>query len=806
MRYTASYRRAHTAFRRVRSKHRLTVIRDLTAFPPGREEIEDCVASCAANGVACVIPRLPRGLSPSAELLDGVRDMYAAFTTAAAHHGIKVGFLLDRLVEESFFLRLDRDTALSMCSRSLMRREYYCDPHEVLHMRLHGGELMALVAYDDEHTDMIDLRSHVRDGWLDYEVPEGNWTIEEYICTPEPERGEPPLLSCNRLSATACMNFLNGLSDAFSPALETEPGSVISTLFVTDLCFQAPNRRNWIADFNHVFETRFGFDPAPFYPALYHNIGERDRHIKSLFMDCRAEMLRSGYLCALKAFADRHNVRLIVAGTEPKLPACSWLAGDALANQVFAPCAVQEKSYLYGVNSLHLAASAADNYGSKFVACELFRDYARQNEEILRKDTLNAFGLGANLLMAHTDADHPLFRKNLLDRIRTWLTGRHGRFTYPEFVARIQALLRGGGRVNDIAILYPIYALHDRVYLYEAPTGGQFEYPKTPYSCNYMTVLNSITTYAGQDVTILHPQSLSRNCSVEGNVLRLTTFYQTQQFRILILPAADMVSLDNMRRIRDFYDAGGKMLAVGKLPVFAFEFNAASLEQSRSPDDFMMEEDYGTDNDRELRAIVRHIFGEKAADRSIIRDIFHNANPAGGEAYFVGSNLTGADGSEMTDCATLTKILRSLHVPLDVYLPRMPRFDGTGAFNTAYQDFTRLGLVDYIPGGGMVSHIHKRRDNRDRLDIFFLSNTTDRTYDEPVYLRGVLSPSLWDPQTGKTLALHPHYVRNCGEVYTRIHLTLPHDRGVFLVSGPPRRADVRRAASDSLPDVTDELE
>lgn len=806
MKFTAPYRRARAAFRHVKSNYQLVVFRDLSAFPPTQQEIDCCVRDCAANGIACVIPYLPQGLTPSPELLDGIRDMYAAFSASAARYGITVGFHLDRFVEESFFMRQDAGAALSMCSRSLMRWEYYCDPHEKLHMRLHGGDLMSLMAYDDEHADMVDLRAYVRDGWLDYEVPDGNWTVEEYVCTTEPMRGEAPLPSCNRLSASACMNFLNGLSDAFGKPLESEPGAKITTLFVSDLCFQAPNRRNWDPDFNRVFEARFGFDPAPFYPALYHNIGERDRHIKSLFMDCRAEMLRSGYLCALKAFADRHNVRLIVSGTEPKLPACSWLAGDALANQVFASCAVQEKAYLYGVNSIHLAASAADNYGSPFVACELFRNYARLNGEIIRKDTLNAFGLGANLMMVHAGSNHPLFRRRILDRLRTRLTGRSARFTYPEFIAHIQVLLRGGARVNDIAMLYPIYALHDRVYLYEFPANGQFEYPKTPYSCNYMTILNSLITYAGQDVTILHPKVLSRNCTVEPGVLKLVTYSQVKQFRILILPAADMVSLENMRIVKEFYDGGGKVMAVGTLPTFAFEFNGESLGQSRSPDDFMMTEDYGTDNDRELRAIVRHIFGDEAADKGIVRDVFCNTNPAGGEAYFIGSDLTGADGSEMTDCATLTQALRSLHVPLDVYLPRMPRFDGTGAFNTAYQDFARLGLVDYIPGGGMVSHIHKRREERERLDVFFFSNTTNRIYDEPIYLRGVLSPSRWDPQTGKTSVLRPHYVRNCGEVYTRVSLTLYPDRCVFLVSGENRHADRIRAAADSLPDMTGEIE
>ena len=148
---------------------------------------------------------------------------------------------------------------------------------------------------------------------------------------------------------------------------------------------------------------------------------------------------------SLKAFADRNSMRLIASSAEPQLPACSWLSGDALADQVFSPCAVQEKSYLYGMNSTHLAASAADNYGSKFVACELFRDYARVDARIAYQDTLNAFGHGANLIMAHADTGRPMFNRTLVDRLHMKLTGTNGRYTYSEFVARIQALLRDRG-------------------------------------------------------------------------------------------------------------------------------------------------------------------------------------------------------------------------------------------------------------------------------------------------------------------------------------------------------------------------
>lgn len=800
---SSKYRHVAKAFLKVKSKHRMTVFMNMTHFPPTREEADHFVEQCARAGVVCVIPRLPTDSVPSAQLFWQIKAMYTTLLASVRRFHIKLGLHLDPLLEQCYYMTLPEHVAETTRSRSLIRREYYCDPCEHLDMDLHGGTLMSLVAYDDEHMDTIDLAPYVKDGHLDYTVPSGNWTVEEYICTSEPLRGETLRLSCNRLSITDSLSCLQGLLDALDLAMQGEPGNYIHTLYASELCFDAPNRRNWDPAFNQFFQSRFGFDPAPYYPVLYHSTTEQGMHIKALMMDNRAEMLRAGFLCALKTITDRNDMRLIVSGAEVQLPACSWLCGDALANQVFSPCAVQEKSYLYGMNSTHLAASAADNFGSKFVACELFRDYSRLTVDIVRKDTLNAFGHGANMMLAHIDVTDTFFRKSMAKRLQLRMKGNRGNRSYPEFVARIQTLLRGGSRINDMAMLYPIYDLHSKVYLYESPVNQLFEYPNTPYTCNYMTVLNSISTYAGQDITLLHPRMLAENCHVEDGVITLTTPYQTQEFRILILPGMDMVSLASLRMVEIFYDQGGKVLAAGTLPYYAFEYDARNLHATEDACDFMHTEAYGTPEDVEVRRIVRHIFGDEALSPAIIRDSFYHANDKGGEAFFIASNQTGADGTEMTDAASLHTAIQSFHVPLDVYMPHMPRFECNGAFNTTYSDFARLGLVDYIPGGGMISHIHKRRvtDDTVDLDIFFFANTTDRMYDECIYLRGIYAPSRWDPHTGRTRRLHAKFVRIRGDIYTRVRLTLPQNHAAFLVSDPhPQTAKI--SALPFLPEIT----
>ncbi|MBQ9151175.1 MAG: hypothetical protein IJX72_02905, partial [Clostridia bacterium] len=426
------YSRAKTAFRRVKSKHRLFLFYDLSTFPPTRESVEKYVERSSKNGIGCIIPRLPRDLEPSAEVLEQIRDFYEVLVSAAEKRSMKLGFHLEPVLEQSFYLSPAAQFVAHTRTRTLIRRQYFCDPKEQLYLQLRKGTPMSVMAYDDEHTDMIDLRPHITEGTVSYTVPDGNWTVEEYLCTDEPQYGEPPIHTCNILSYDHSMEFLTALFAHMGQGLQEALGKTVTQFFVSDICFHAPNRRNWDESFNTVFEARFGFDPAPYYPALYHFIGERDPHIKSLFMACRAEMLRSGLLSALKAFSDRHGLRLITAMAEPKLPACSWLNGDTLADSLFAPCAVQEKAYLYGMNSTHLAASAADNYGSKYISCELFRDYNKLTTNIVYKDAMNAFGHGANLLMAHWGSQPILgsTRRRRSDRFRMDMLGREGKYTF----------------------------------------------------------------------------------------------------------------------------------------------------------------------------------------------------------------------------------------------------------------------------------------------------------------------------------------------------------------------------------------
>lgn len=754
MKMSSEYEKLHDSFYEPDPSDRLTVYFDAKRTDAAADAVS-FVNSCELRDVGRIIPRISddRLLEPGEA--EHFRDTYRAMLAAAKEKGVKIAFNLEGAIEDALIKAEDGvvPEAENMRSRVLVRHEYFCSPGEALELDLPEGELMSIVAVGERFSETVDLRPFVNGGRLRWQVPDGNWKISEFFCVEEEKRNY-----VNVLSYRASIAYLEAAYSMFADIFEPYVPDVLDSVVYSDLCFPSENRRDWDASFNDVFQSLYGFDPAPYYPAVFSFDRKDASHLKALFFNCRAKMFADGAIKALHDFADARGLALFGSVTEPKLSACSFITGDTLLDCRFAPGALYDKAYMYGTNSVKIAAAASYNFGVDTVSCEMFRDYFKISKRIIYNDALNAFARGANLLMAHLPdlpGDHagPVpFVKS--ERAPDWQE------TFACFVSRTQALLRGGTHVADIGLLYPIYAIHSGVTLYNAQI-DRFEYPDTPDNTDYMSIINGVTMYAGHDLTVVHPEAMNSRCRVENGRLVLDNGSFCESFRVMILPCSCTVSIGNMRLLLEFYRSGGKLIATGELPHQAFEY---------SPDGSF---------DREVADICREIFGDEAVDPNIIKNYCYNKNDNGGEAYFLYFTRTAADGTNMTSSHKITEAICSFEIPYDMYLPDMPRLEGTGALNTPYFEFVKLGLIYSFPGGGMLNHIHKRHG---KTDVYYFSNTTEKNYDNYVLLRGALKPEIWDPHRVTVETPDYKYVILHGEVYTRISLSLKHAASVFVVS------------------------
>ncbi|MBR7181723.1 MAG: hypothetical protein IKD28_02945 [Clostridia bacterium] len=707
--------------------------------PDARAAICTAVERCRNDGFSTLIAEIAPETVLNSAAVAILQAEYALLLREAEAKDIQIGIALCPAFEA---LVLTEHPELR--AKILECKEYVCSSEEKISRRLRDGDRLSLVAFSEEYCEIIDLREFVEDNKLCWQAPKGNYVVREYFALPDNAREAVNLLSYE--TSFAYIEAVFALfRDTFAPYLE----KTLSLLAFSEIGFGGANHRAWEPSFNDLFEKRFGADPAPLYPALFGYIGPNTDHCKAALMSVRAELLQNGILKALADFTAQNGLTLFATLNEPKLTAPSLTVGDAMLAGAISPCALFDKAYMYGTNSVKVAAGAAYNFDIERVNAELFRSYSRHDSDRLYKDAMNAFARGVNSTALH-----------LYDDI-----GDHKAFS--TFISRVQTLLRGGSHVADIAMLYPVHDLHSHAGLYFSPHNG-YEYPATPPTADYMTLLNSISIYSGHDLTLLHPEVMAARCRAEGGVLYLDNERNKESFRVVVLPGCEMISLPCLRLLHAFFEGGGKVLATGVLPTKAFEYDTTG------------------ENDREVRRLTRQIFGKDACNPRLMRDYCHNESPAGGEAFFLYFNASAADGTRMTHSSTVNEALNSFSLPFDIYLPAMPRLECTGALNSIFPEYRTIGLHRSFPGGGMLNHIHKRKGG---CDIYYFSNTTQTPYNHHVLLRGAFDIEEWNPHSGAITARTSKLFRYRGELYTDLRLTLAPCASLFFVGTPRAEMD-----------------
>lgn len=729
------------------------------------EEVAEQVRLSAAAGVGGFIP-LPviSDALTAEEKTEQFKTFYSRLLPASAAFGLPVAFTLADCIEQTVVLAEDAVWEDTIRSRKLVRHTHYCIQDENVNWQIFPGKLLSVVAYNEDRDEVIDLREYIEDDKVVYKCPRGNWRIVQYVSLPDRDGNRP-----NILSRESSEYYINAAYAMFADVLGEYMGTTVTHLYYSRLAFKAINRHDWSDDFNEVFESRYGFDPAPYYPYLFTPDSNNAPRYKALFSDCRARMLREGYIAAAESYAKNNFLTLIGVLAESKSTQCSPIMGDALLNNTATPGSVLDMGYLYGINSVKVAAGAAFGRAKRDIFVELYRNYAECNIDIMMRDAAHAFVRGANLPALHLPKPTP---ENHNDASRIL-----------RFTAAMRTCLKGGRQVSDIAVIYPIYHLHSCVNMYSADIEG-FEYSDTPADADYMSVINSICLCAGHDVTLLHPDVIARSARAENDRLRLDGMSDEGGFRVVVLPSQRIASLACMRVIRDYFDAGGRIIATGQLPTRAFEYDPADPDK----------------NDKEMREISEHIFGKDALDSSIIKTHCDNTSPAGGRALFLYFSKTGIDGVSMVSSLDIRRALSVFKIGFDVFAPQMPKYETTGALNASFNEYTRLGLHKHLPDGGMFSHIHKRYGDK---DIYYFANTANRVSHTPIFLRGAHVPICYDPETGAKWHEEYEYVSVCGRVYTRFDIAMQPTTFLVVVTvgGAARKLTV---VPEELRDCTDE--
>ena len=569
------------------------------------------------------------------------------------------------------------------------------------------GTLMSAVAMETTSLRRVDLSGEVHDRRLRWNVPSGTWRIMIFICVLD---GYP---CCDYLDPDAVDKFIEMTHQAYYERFGDHFGTTIDSTFFDEPTLYRGNGRTWTGKFNEKFERKYGFDPRPYYPALWYDIGPETEAARNYLFGFRSELYALGFPKRIQDWCDAHGI--VATGHQDQEEVINPVSVSGDLMKCFKHQAIPGVDKIGGNRPAEriykVISSAAYNWDKTLVMSETYGAMGNLSWDSIYAVAMEQYTKGINVLIPHAvwyDDAHVTFKPELSYRSPIYAQ------RLPEFntyLARLNLLLQNDARhVCDIAVLYPIATLQGSHHL-DGPLGHYKGGVAVP-EADYVDVGETLIAGAGRDYAFVHPEVLDEKCFVENGELVLPNRIHAERFKVLVLPGHKTICWSNLRKIKEFYDRGGKIVATGCLPSKSAEFG----------------------HDEDVVRTIEALFGPGAADAGIKR------NDKGGMA--VGLKSLNA---------------RSLRNALD---------EALAVYDVEYESNAPL------------RYMHKIKDN---VHIYLFANLGAAQIDAQVRLRGRMQLEAWDPHTGGIETASCSHEVEAGDDVTRIKLTLPARRSVFLL-------------------------
>ena len=333
---------------------------------------------------------------------------------------------------------------------------------------LPSGQLAALVAMHPATLERLELSDTVREGRLDWTVPAGTWKVMAFVCVRD---GDP---ICDYLDPDATDRFIQITHQAYYDRFREHFGTTIDKTFFDEPTLYRAGGRTWTGKFNEKFKARHGFDPRPYYPALWYNIGSETQAARNYLFGFRTELYATGFTKRVQDWCTAHGIAatghqdqeevvnpVSVSGDLMKcfqyldIPGIDKIGGDRPAERFYK-----------------IVTSAAYNWDKSLVMSETYGAMGDLSWDEIYAVAMEQYTKGINLLIPHA-----VWYDNINVTFKPELSWRHPRYAerLPEFntyVARLNMLLQNdAAHVADIAVLYPIATLQGSHHL-DGPLGA----------------------------------------------------------------------------------------------------------------------------------------------------------------------------------------------------------------------------------------------------------------------------------------------------------------------------------------------
>lgn len=576
------------------------------------------------------------------------------------------------------------------------------------------GTVEAVIAVNGGTGGRVNLLPLAKGGWVSWRAPAGTWTVQTYTTVVSHAVGGriDYYATADYMDPKAVQWFIAHSYGEVARHFGAFLGNTIKMTFFDDVGI-FPDEKTWSPRINAEFRRLTGRDPGTYYPALWGDIGPDTAAARVGFFSARAKLLGEGFPRLVTEWDHEHGLQSSghTPGNYDVQPVD--MNGDPFEFYRYSDIPMVDVIFGHGFgrNGYKLVSSAADELDKPIVDAETFGSAG------------DAAGY-RNLIELYVRG------------INRFVTGRRPSGTpmgspseFAEWAGRCSLLLQGGRHVAEIAVVYPIDSL-EAFYHFDAPDNpltmpaGTFISRDTDYQAVGAMLLDQLH----RDFTFISPEALGTNrLRVEADTLVLQNRVDRERYQVLVLPGERVIDVAALKKIKHYFDNGGRVIATSLLPSQSAQFG----------------------DNADVRRMVEEIFGidPTAAMPGGVSAI--HRGPKGGQAVFI--RHPSAD--------RLSAALDRLGVLPDV------AFDGNPTPTS---------------GNGLFGYIHKQQGVR---DIYFFGNSSVTPVQTHVQLRGrIRQPQFWDPWTGNiTRAQGASYMTRSGETFTRIPLKVAALSAIFIV-------------------------
>ncbi len=481
--------------------------------------------------------------------------------------------------------------------------EPVAEPQFALAARLSDGTRL-------EPGTLRDISVGIGGARLRWEAPEGNWRV--WLFYLQPTQGADGGL-VDLLSAAAVRKYLDLSYEEYYRRFAYHFGRTFDSTYA-DHEGDYGYRIAWTPVLFDTFRKIKGYDLRMELPLLFLEGGKRTPKIRCDYLDVVSQLYADSFFKQVADWCDAHHIKIsghvweetlaMEAAFEGDLQrimrSWSWPGVDELWDKGRSP------------RDFKVTASVAHFRGTRFTCenqglqgADSFLDFQK-----MRLGTNMIAAWGANLFIPHAFN----YNRNRIEWPPDWFYHqpwwKYFR-TYADYTRRLSFMNDGGRHVAGILLFQPTesaWANIDPAFDMKSPyIPSKLNNPLDIINADYTDLMNRLAAerrdFDVADSHYLREAVITNGCLTIGN----------ESFRALILPPATTVRRETMRKIREFFEQGGVVIALRRLPT-------DSMDQGR--------------DDPELLEEVRRVFGETNPSVSRV-----NSSPGGGKAFFAKEDI-----------------------------------------------------------------------------------------------------------------------------------------------------------------------